>query len=89
MTYRLRYSLELCTSHYRGYTTSDLIYLCKWYGIISSREIALALGRTQDSVLNKVKRLKQNNEFDFYRSTSIKITEEKEIIHVENKISGI
>lgn len=67
MTYRLRYSPELCTSHYKGYTTKDLIYICQWYGVISSREIALALGRTQKSILNKVVRLKKSGEYDYYK----------------------
>lgn len=71
MTYRLSYSPELCTSHYRGYTTSDLMYICRWYGINSSREIALALGRTQKSILNKVEKLKRSGEYDYYKNAAI------------------
>lgn len=67
MTYRLNYSPELCTSHYRGYTTNELIYICCWYGIVSSREIALALGRTQKSIQNRVEKLKKSGEFEEYR----------------------
>ena len=36
-------------------------------GTISSREIALALGRTQKSILNKVDRLRRNGQFDAYK----------------------
>lgn len=67
MTYRLKYSPEMCTSHYQAYTTSDLAYMCCFYGVISSREIALALGRTQKSILNKVEKMKQSGEYDYYR----------------------
>lgn len=67
MTYRLNYNPEICTSHYRGFTTSDLRYICRWYGVISSREIALALGRTQKSIQNKVEKLKRSGEFEQYR----------------------
>lgn len=67
LTYRMKYNPKTCFSHYKGYTTKDLAYMCFWYGVISSREIALALGRTQDSVLNKVARLRENGEFEVYK----------------------
>ncbi len=64
---RLTYSPELCPRHYQGFTTKELAYLCYWYGNVSSREIALALGRTQKSILNKVERLKESGQFDNYK----------------------
>ena len=63
---RLIYHPETCSRHYQGYTTRELSYMCYWYGNISSREIALALGRTQKSILNKVERLRRNGQFDAY-----------------------
>lgn len=64
---RLSYDPQICTRHYQGYTTKELAYMCYWYGNVSSREIALALGRTQKSVLNKVEKLKISGQFDDYR----------------------
>lgn len=64
---RLSYDPEICTRHYQGYTTKELSYMCYWYGTISSREIALALGRTQKSVLNKVVRMKKSGQFEEYK----------------------
>lgn len=64
---RLAYDPEMCSRHYRSFTTKELAYMCYWYGCISSREIALALGRTQKSVLNKVDRLKKSGQFDIYK----------------------
>lgn len=66
--YRMRYNPETCIRHYKGYTTKELAYMCFWYGVVSSREIALVLGRTQDSVLSKVKKLKHDNEFEAYKT---------------------
>lgn len=66
-TCRMKYSPQICTSHYKSYTTKDLAYMCCFYGVISSREIAVALGRTQKSVLNKVARLRKNGEFEAYK----------------------
>ena len=64
---RLAYDPQTCSRHYRGFTTKELSYMCYWYGNISSREIALALGRTQKSILNKVARLKKSGQFDVYK----------------------
>ncbi len=65
--YRLKYHPKLCSRHYQNYTTGELAYLCYWYGKISSREIALALGRTQKSILNKAERLKKSGQFVEYQ----------------------
>lgn len=66
-TYRMKYNPKICTRHYKSYTTKDLAYMCCFYGVISSREIAIALGRTQKSILNKVERLRENGEFEVYK----------------------
>ena len=64
---RLTYHPEMCSRHYHAFTTKELAYLCYWYGNVSSREIALALGRTQKSILNKAERLKKSGQFDSYK----------------------
>ena len=65
--YRLKYHPQLCSRHYQSYSTGELAYLCYWYGKISSKEIALALGRTQKSILNKAERLKKSGQFAEFR----------------------
>ena len=64
---RMTYHPETCSRHYHGFTTNELAYMCYWYGNVSSREIALALGRTQKSILNKVARLKKSGQFNRYQ----------------------
>ena len=64
---RLEYDSDTRPRHYHGFTTKELAYMCYWYGNISSREIALSLGRTQKSILNKVDRLKKSGQFDGYK----------------------
>ncbi len=64
--YRMKYNSEYCDRHYRGYTLQELTYICQWYPVISSREIALALGRTQGAILKKIHDLKSSGEFDYY-----------------------
>lgn len=66
-TYRLKYDQNMCSRHYKNFSIADLKYMCYWYNKISSRRIALALGRTQNSILNKVRYLKKKQEFDFYK----------------------
>lgn len=66
-SYRLKYDQNICSSHYKNFSISDLKYMCYWYKKVSSREIALTLGRTQNSILNKVIYLKKKQEFDFYK----------------------
>ena len=65
--HRFLYTPELCTCHYQGFTTRELSYLCYWYGKVPSREIALALGRTQKSVQNKAARLRKNGQYEKYQ----------------------
>ena len=67
VTCRMKYSTEICRNHYQGYTTGELAYMCAWYGVASSREIALALGRTQNAVLRKVRKLKESGEVGYYK----------------------
>lgn len=67
-TCRMGYRRDICDRHYRGYTVSDLSYICAWYGILTSREIALALGRTQDAILRRVQKLRVSGEFEFYKN---------------------
>ena len=76
---RMEYSAEICYGHYKGYTISDLSYMCAWYGILSSREIALALGRTQDAVLRRVRKLRVSGEFEFYKTLYMKHMRLKEL----------
>lgn len=64
---RLTYNPDMCSKHYSSFTTKELAYMCHWYGSVSSREIALALGRTQKSILNKAERLKKSGQFDVYK----------------------
>ena len=77
--YRMKYNRDICDRHYRGYTISDLSYMCAWYGILSSREIALALGRTQDAVLRRVRKLRVSGEFEFYKTLYMKHMRLKEL----------
>lgn len=71
MTYRMKYSSEYCERHYRGYTQQELMYICQWYSVASSREIALALGRTQGAILKKVAVLKEKGLFDYYKNKQV------------------
>ncbi len=89
MTYRLKYSQEMCERHYKPFTTNELVYLCQYYGNISSRELAMALGRTQKAILNKISKMKKSGEYEFYKKIAYNRLNRKGISNVENKISGI
>jgi len=89
MTYRLKYSQDICERHYKTFTTNELVYLCQWYGVISSRELAMALGRTQKAIYNKINKMKISGEYEFYKNIAKNRLNRKGKSNVENQISGI
>ena len=46
----------------------DLMYLCRFYDNDNMQSISLALERTQQTIANKVKEMKQNGLFTHYRN---------------------
>ena len=68
------YSSEYHDSHCTRYSEDDLIYICYfWDKVRRKAEIALSLGRTVNSVTNKVIKLKCEGLFEHYKNLGLKI----------------
>lgn len=64
---RMRYNPEFHENHGNPYTKEDLIYMCSMWDGMKKADIALALGRTQGTVLSKVHYLRKIGLFDYYK----------------------
>jgi transposase len=65
---RIKYNPEFHENHRKPFEEDDLIYICNQYGASSCRDIAFAVGKTENSIYKIVTRLKENGKFDYYRS---------------------
>lgn len=61
------YHPDLHPDQGKPFTTEELAYLCKFYGYDPLKTLALALGRTEQTITNKVLYLRRAGVFDYYR----------------------
>lgn len=52
----------------KAFTASEIEYLCKYWEVDSPELLSLALERTEKSLYSKVKRLKKNGLYEFYKN---------------------
>lgn len=65
---RIKYDPEFHENHKKPFEKDDLIYICSQYGASSCRDIAFAVGKTENAIYQIVSVLRKNGEFDYYRS---------------------
>ncbi len=65
---RLPYDPVLHPNHKKPWTASDLEYLCKYYELDGMRYMSYALGRTEGTITEQIKRLKQSGKFEYYKN---------------------
>ena len=65
---RMKYNPEYHDRNYKPWTKEELSYLCKMYDGTRKQDIALALGRTHSTVLNKAYNLRLNGMFEYYKN---------------------
>lgn len=65
---RMRYNPEYHENHGKRFTEEDLAYMCAVYDSGTKRDIALALGRTESTVLAKAYELRKKGLFDKYKA---------------------
>ena len=64
---RMKYNPEFHENHKKPYTLKELAYMCAMWDSMKKADIALALGRTHNTVLSKVHKLRKNGEFEHYK----------------------
>jgi len=50
------------------FTESDLEYMCKYWKVDGAKMIAYALDRTEESVKTRVKKLRKQGLYDYYKN---------------------
>jgi len=62
------YDPELYGNQGEPFTDYEVEYLCKYYEIDGSEIMSLALGRTVPAVKSKIKKLRKQGSFDYYKN---------------------
>jgi Mn-dependent DtxR family transcriptional regulator len=65
---RMKFNPSFHPNQGKHFSDSDLEYLCKYYDYDSPSTIALALGRTEQSVTNKILQLKRLGLYEYYKN---------------------
>ncbi|WP_246168306.1 DNA-entry nuclease [Paenibacillus antarcticus] len=65
---RMEYNPLFHFNHGKHYTTSELIYICKYYEIDGRRNMSLAIGKTIKSITSTVWKLRQSGKWDYYKN---------------------
>lgn len=68
---RMCFNPDFHENHGKPFTLEDLEYLCKFWEHDDVRTIAFALGRTEATLFNMVKQLRQRGLFDFYKNMNL------------------
>jgi hypothetical protein len=64
---RLVYNPEFHPNHGKSFTTDDLVYLCKYNDIDGPKLMAMALGKTEGTVANKVGDLRKSGLYQTFK----------------------
>ena len=65
---RMQYNPEFHENHGKKWTKEEYIYMCSMWDGMSKEDIAMALGRTEGTVLSKKHHLKKIGLFDYYKN---------------------
>lgn len=65
---RLKYNPFYHVNQGTLWSESDLEYLCKYAEIDGLKKIALALGRTETTVGEKISQLRRNGKYEYYKN---------------------
>lgn len=65
---RMKYHPEFHFSHGKAFTESDLEYICKFYEVDHTRDIAFAIGKTEHTIRSKVDQLRKKGLFEHYKN---------------------
>jgi len=65
---RMKYNPEYHPNTGRPWTEEDLEYLCKYYDVDDLETLAMALGRTSNSVEAKKYELERQGKYEYYKN---------------------
>lgn len=65
---RMQYHPEFHFSHGNHFTESDLEYICKFYEVDHTRNLAFAIGKTEHTIRTKVNELRKSGKYEYYKN---------------------
>ncbi|MEG0259890.1 MAG: DNA-entry nuclease [Lysinibacillus sp.] len=65
---RMLYHPEFHFAHGKTFSESDLEYICKFYEVDHTRNIAFAIGKTEHTIRTKVSKLQKEGLFNYYKN---------------------
>lgn len=65
---RIIYNPELHENQGTLWSEEDMEYLCKYESIDELETVAMALGRTRGTVAEKLKNIRKNGQFEYYKN---------------------
>ena len=63
----MMYNPEFHENHKKPWSLKDIIYLCGMWDSTRKKDIALALGRTENTCLSRAHDIKKSGDFDKYK----------------------
>ena len=65
---RMKYNSFFHDKQGTRFTKSEIIYICKFWGKDKTKNLSLALGRTETSLAKKIQMLKQKSQYEYYKN---------------------
>lgn len=65
---RMRYNSFFHPNQGTRFTEGEIIYICKFWEKDKTKNLSLALGRTESSLAKKIQMLKQKSQYEYYKN---------------------
>lgn len=65
---RMKYNPQFHDNQGTKFTEGELIYLCKFWEKDKTKNLSLAVGRTESSLAKKIQMLRKKSQYDFYKN---------------------
>ena len=65
---RMKYNSFFHDKQGTRFTESEIIYICKFWEKDKTKNLSLALGRTETSLAKKIQMLKQKSQYEYYKN---------------------
>lgn len=68
---RMKYHPDYHPNQGKSHSTTELVYICKHYSRGNVKTLSLDVGRTEHSLRQRINQLRQNGQFDHYKSMKL------------------
>lgn len=65
---RMKYNSFFHPNQGKKFTEGEIIYICKFWEKDKTKNLSLALGRTETSLAKKIQMLRMKSQYEFYKN---------------------